>query len=202
MVFADGFWAIKSIVDWFTLVGGILALVSIWLSVYFARRDLQRTIEAARKDAQLALERFAIAFLQRELSELNRRFREARDAIRRKEWARAGYQLDDAEMRLVAALEDTRLAAHEWDHLSRIADSLIVLRKSVGKLETASGGKGLAQARQDSLDEMIRRAMQVESAIRHRSMETDDERTANATPPPIPRTDATRDRDVGDSGGG
>ena len=41
MVFADGFWEIKTVVDVIAIVGLVLTLLSIWLSVYFARRDAQ-----------------------------------------------------------------------------------------------------------------------------------------------------------------
>ena len=63
MLLANGFWEIKNLSDVIAIVGLILTLLSIWLAVYFARRDLQRAIAEARKDAKMAFERFAVSLL-------------------------------------------------------------------------------------------------------------------------------------------
>jgi hypothetical protein len=201
MVLADGFWEIKNLNDVIAIVGLVLTLLSIWLAVYFARRDLQRTIEQARLDAKMALERFALSLLQRELGELSRHLREARDAIKRKEWPRAGMRLDEAEVHTTAALEDPRLSDTESELLRRVADDLTILRKAVAKLESVTGDKTLPQAKVDNLDQMIRSATLLDSRLRRRVLEATDVRKSDRTPPPPPPSDEGGKSDLGVPGG-
>ena len=201
MLFADGFWEIKNLSDTIAVVGLVLTLLSIWLAVYFARRDLQRTIEEARKEAKAALDRFALAFLQRELGDLGRRLREARDAIKRKEWVHAGLKLDDAEAHLIAAIEDPRLTEAERNLLGQAADDLTILRKAVAKSESTRVTTGLTQPKLDTLDLLIRTANLLDSRLRRRVVENDHGRPIAETPPPPPGEDASGGGGMGVPGG-
>ena len=111
--------------------------------------------------------------------------------LRRKEWPRAGLRLDDAEVHTTAALEDPRLSKTESELLRSVADDLTILRKIVAKLEGATTAKTLPQTKLDKLDQMIRSAAILESRLRHRMLETDNERKGDRTPPPPPGEDTS-----------
>lgn len=164
MVIADGFWDIKSLVDWFTVVGGILALVSIWFSWWLATQDLNARIVAAEKQV---VERVASALLHPDVTETGRCLHEAREACRSKRWERAIDRCEQASHRIPRFRYLPGLEAADGEKLDRAVDQLRLLIRQLE--EVASPEKKrleLTPTKLNELDELITTLATIEGKIR------------------------------------
>src|ERR1700728_871853 len=94
MVLANGFWAIKNLIDFITVVGLILTLLSIWFSWFLARRDLEQRLSAER---ERTIERITLLLLRTDLSRVYWLLREARQAYQAKDFHRTLDRCEWAE---------------------------------------------------------------------------------------------------------
>ena len=187
--FADGFWEIKNLNDTIAVFGFLLTMFSIWLTWWLAKRDLSKRIEEAERSAVDVVERIATALIQSELGEVVRCLRDARDAVRHRDWKRALLRFDDAEHYLVRVQDNPRLRETDAEFFRRATDDLTVLSRQVAALDKAPGGKDLSAPKRDILDQLIRGCALIDSRLRGRLLEDGHVRTDDRPPPPPPVSD-------------
>ncbi|MFO0806000.1 MAG: hypothetical protein U0791_23080 [Gemmataceae bacterium] len=73
----DSFWAIRSINDLVSLVGFLLAIISIWFSWWLAKRDLEKRISHSQRVQYLRLQ---LVMIRADLSRIHWLLREGRQA--------------------------------------------------------------------------------------------------------------------------
>jgi hypothetical protein len=119
MLIADGFWELKSFVDWLAIIGLFLSLFSIWLSWALARRDLTKRLAQAEETTISRLKR---ALLPPEIADAIRCVREARDACRSARWERALDKCEEAQERLTRLSQYTGLEEADGAALDRAVE--------------------------------------------------------------------------------
>jgi hypothetical protein len=175
MVFAnaEGFWKPPNLYDTIGVVGFAVGLASIWLSWWLARRDIRSKIEVARRDALGLVDRVTTILIQTQLAESLRCLRDVRDAIRRKDWARAMIRRDDVEYHLLGVAKNNRFTNEEANLLQQVMDDLAVLGRRVGKVGEAPARKGISAESKEMLEGLITAVGRIEARLRSRLLEGD-----------------------------
>jgi hypothetical protein len=94
MIFADGFWEVRNLVDVVTVIGLIFTLLSIWFSWILARRDLEQRLSVER---QKTVERITLLLLRTDLSRVYWLLREARQSYQAMDFSRTLDRCEWAE---------------------------------------------------------------------------------------------------------
>jgi hypothetical protein len=175
MLFADaeGFWKTPNLYDVFGAAGFVVGVTSIWTSWWLARQDIRRRIEEARRAALGLVDRVTTALVQTELSESLRCLRDARDAIRRRDWVKATVRMDDVEHYLSRVQGNDRFTSDEADLLQRATDDLTVLSRRIGKLGSSSARKDISPESKDMLERLITAIGRIDARLRGRLLEGD-----------------------------
>lgn len=162
MLFAEGFWEVKSLGDTLTISGFILTLFSIWLSWWLAKRDIEkRIIDAQNK----TVERLVRSLLQPEVQETLRCLKEARDSCRTKRWERAMDRCEQALHRIPSFHSLPGLDDDDRPRLVRATDQLRLL---VNQLEEviAKSRPEITSTKIKDLDDLIRTLATIEGKLR------------------------------------
>lgn len=123
MLCADGFWN-QDLVDSLSVVGFPLAVVSIWMSWWLAKRDVKERIDHAQRQT---VERLTRALLQPDVSETARWLKEAREACRAKRWERAIDRCEQAQHRIPTFIALSGLDESDRGRLQLAVDQLRLL---------------------------------------------------------------------------
>jgi hypothetical protein len=163
MLFADGFWDIKNLSDTIAVVGLVLTLLSIWLSWWLAKRDIEKRIRDAQ---QQTVDRLARSLLHPDVVETGRCLREAREACRAKRWERAVDRCEQAKHRIPAFISLPGLDEEDRAKLQRAVDQL---RDLVKQLEEVLAGKkrtDLTSTKLKDLEDLITALGTIEGKLR------------------------------------
>jgi hypothetical protein len=162
MLFADGFWEIKTLNDAIAVVGLVLTLGSIWFSWWLAKRDLEKRIQIAQDQT---IERLARSLLHPEVSETGRCLREAREACRAKRWERAIDRCEQAKHRIPAFHSLPGLDEDDRIKLGAAVDKLRLLVQQVEDV-VAERRSELTPTKLRELDLLITLLVLIEGKIR------------------------------------
>ena len=175
MVFAqaDGFWKIPNFFDVLGVAGFVVGVGSIWLSWYLAKRDIQKRIDEAQRAAFGLVDRVTTVMVQTELNEALRCLRDAREAIRRKDWGKAVIRMDDVEHHLSRVQGNSHLTTDEVDALQRATDDLTVLSRRIAKLASATEPKDTSPETKNMLEKLITVIGRIDTRLRGRLVEGD-----------------------------
>ena len=192
-IVADGFWSIRSINDVVGLSGLVLGLASIWASWWLARRDLSKKIDEAGRQSREAVRRVASALSHAAVTDAVRCFREARAAIRTRDWARAVLRLEDGQGHLLQVGTSRQLGPVEREQAVRQVDNI---RTAIGLISpmTRPNAKPVLPAAKfaqvmELIGEIVLLLERLDALLRVRPLEDfDDPRApagqADGTPPP------------------
>jgi uncharacterized membrane protein YccC len=163
MLFADGFWEIKNLSDTIAVVGLVLTLLSIWLSWWWTKRDIEKRIREAQ---QQTVDRLVRSLLQPDVAETGRSLREAREACRAKRWERAVDRCEQAKHRIPTFISLPGLDEEDRAKLQRAVDQL---RDLVKQLEEVLAGKKrteLTSNKVKDLEDLITTLVTIEGKLR------------------------------------
>jgi hypothetical protein len=163
MLFADGFWEMKTISDVVTVVGLPLTILSIWLTVKYARRDIEQRIKVAQ---QQTIDRLARGLLHPDVTETGRYLREAREACRAKRWERALDRCEQAKYRIPTFSSLPGLEDDDRAKLQRAADQLRDLVKQIEEVAVGTKRKELTAPKLKDLDDLITTLVTIEGKLR------------------------------------
>lgn len=124
----DGFWVIKTVSDLISIIGFVLALFSIWLAWWLAKRDIEKRIAKAQLET---FARLTAIVLQGDVSETSRLLRESAELCRAKHWARAIDRLEQAMQRVPRFRQLPGLESAVLPRLDQLVDQLRLLIRQI-----------------------------------------------------------------------
>lgn len=155
---AEGFWKDPNVYDAAGVLGLIVGIVSIWLSWWLAKRDIEkRLLEASDLAAAAArdeVRRVARALLQGTVASTIRFLELSREAQRGRQWSRAVDQANLARVYLVRVLAQPGLDDASSAELRDVTGALLGYVAALG----GQGRNGVGELAPDicrSLDEAI-----------------------------------------------
>jgi hypothetical protein len=164
MVFAEGFWEIKNLIDVITLVGLILTLLSIWFSWFLARRDLEQRLSEERGKT---IERITLLLLRTDLNRVYWLLREARQAYQAKDYTRTLDRCEWAEYFLNQL--PTAEIREAQDLLSLAEDDIRLVVKYVrAQARKTKKRDGVSEIQVDRLTTALARLARFERIIENR----------------------------------
>jgi hypothetical protein len=168
MLFADGFWEIKTLSDTVTIVGFVVTLFSIWFSWWLAKRDIEKRIQDAQKQT---VDRLVRSLLHPDVAETDKCLQEAREAYRMKRWDRAVDRCEQAKHRIPKFLSLPGLDAEDCEKLVLVIDELrllIIQLEEVrdGKIRDGKPRTELTNAKIKDLDDLITTLATIEGKLR------------------------------------
>jgi hypothetical protein len=162
MLFADGFWEVKTIGDVVTLGGFVITVVSIWFSWWLAQRDIQQRILVAQ---QQTVDRLARSLLHPEVTETSRCLKEAREACRGQGWERAIDRCEQAKHRIPLFHSLPGLDDEDRSKLVLAVDQLRLLVNQLEEIKRKTRTE-LTPAKIKDLDDLIITLATIEGKIR------------------------------------
>jgi hypothetical protein len=174
------FWAVRTVVDWATILGFVFSVGSIWLSVWLAKRDLEKRIREATESSRRAVAQVFESLLRTELTEAVAILNEALAATVDHSWHRAFVRLDDGMMRVSRFLAGGRVAEPQRRELLDMIADLRTASSFVGTIiRPKSRKKSPTDAEHTALRGVLTTLIQaiaaVESQLRLRPLERFDE---------------------------
>jgi hypothetical protein len=164
MVFAEGFWEIKNLIDVITLIGLILTLLSIWFSWFLARRDLEQRLSEERGKT---IERITLLLLRTDLNRVYWLLREARQAYQAKDYTRTLDRCEWAEYFLNQL--PTAEIREAQDLLSLAEDDIRLVVKYVrAQARKTKKRDGVSEIQVDRLTTALARLARFERIIENR----------------------------------
>jgi len=121
---ADGFWSVRTINDVVGIGGLVLALGSIWLAWWLAKRDIEKRLRDSTEEARAAVLKLATSLLRSDLHEAIWSLREGFASCSTSMWSRAVLRVDDGMLRVVQVLASSGLEQNDRDLLRGFVEQL------------------------------------------------------------------------------